>query len=304
MAVRASRRQKASAFQHDTRQQRAGGVRRQEHAVRDARIAVAEVLGEARHLRTVGIADEERRAPGQKRHRNNDGVFRDVADCVHDVGKAAHRPMRRRSANSEPRTVRRVHQPQDERQVEQGVKQDAMRRPKREHHGAAHRRPDQHAQVARRSIEPYRAHQIRWTDDLIEEELIRRLPQHAGAAMNDQQHHRMPHLQGSGDKKITPAQRCDDEQEHSALNDATRIEAIGKRADGHGKHQKRQPMRHHRETRQGWRMEFLKHHPVADDVLDVVRHHRQDVGEELGTESRMTHGREGSLRGRRLGCGA
>ena len=45
--------------------------------------------------------------------------------------------------------------------------------------------------------------------------------------------------------------------------------------------QKRQPVRDHRETAQRRGMELLEHHPVADDVLDVVRHHGQHVGDEL-----------------------
>jgi hypothetical protein len=46
-------------------------------------------------------------------------------------------------------------------------------------------------------------------------------------------------------------------------------------------------------------MKFLKHHPVADDVLDIVGHHRKHEGRELGLESPMAHRRKGALRGRR-----
>ena len=41
----------------------------------------------------------------------------------------------------------------------------------------------------------------------------------------------------------------------------------------------------HGEAGQRRRMEFLEQHPVADDVLDIVGHHRQDVGDELGAEA-------------------
>jgi hypothetical protein len=34
------------------------------------------------------------------------------------------------------------------------------------------------------------------------------------------------------------------------------------------------------------RMEFLKGDPVADDVLDVVRHHRQHERQEIGAITR------------------
>jgi hypothetical protein len=45
-------------------------------------------------------------------------------------------------------------------------------------------------------------------------------------------------------------------------------------------------------------MEFLEHHPVADDVLDIVGHHRKHEGDELDAESRMPHGGERAFRRR------
>ena len=56
-------------------------------------------------------------------------------------------------------------------------------------------------------------------------------------------------------------------------------------------------MRHDGETRQSRRVKFLKYHPVADDVLDIVRHHREHKGDELGAEARVAHRRKGPLRG-------
>jgi hypothetical protein len=45
-------------------------------------------------------------------------------------------------------------------------------------------------------------------------------------------------------------------------------------------------------------MELLKRHPVADDVLDVVSHHRQHVGDEVSAIAGMPQGGEGLLDGR------
>jgi hypothetical protein len=50
-------------------------------------------------------------------------------------------------------------------------------------------------------------------------------------------------------------------------------------------------------------MEFLKHHPVADDVLDIVGHHRNRKGDELRAEARVAHRGERSLRRRNRRCG-
>jgi hypothetical protein len=104
-------------------------------------------------------------------------------------------------------------------------------------------------------------------------------------------------------KKIAPAERGGDEQEHTALDDAPWVEAVGERAGGNREQQERQPMRQHGEARQGGGMELLKQHPIADDVLDVVGHHRHYVSEELGAKARMAQCREGSLGGHRRGRG-
>jgi hypothetical protein len=45
-------------------------------------------------------------------------------------------------------------------------------------------------------------------------------------------------------------------------------------------------------------MEFLEHHSVADDVLNIVGHHRKHEGDELDAESRMPHGGERAFRRR------
>ena len=124
--------------------------------------------------------------------------------------RTARRGARR--AGAEARAVGRVHQPQHQRQIEHGVEQDAGRRPERQQDGAADGRADQHAEIARHRVEPHRALQILRADDIVEQHLVRRLPQHAGAAVDDQEHHGLPHLQGAGDEEIAPAQRGDDEQ--------------------------------------------------------------------------------------------
>jgi hypothetical protein len=82
------------------------------------------------------------------------------------------------------------------------------------------------------------------------------------------------------------------------LDDAPRIETVGERAGGDREQQKWQPVRDDRESGERRRMEFLEHHPVADDVLDIVGHHRKHEGDELDAESRMPHGGERAFRRR------
>ena len=223
----------------------------------------------------------------------------DIADGVDDVGKAAHGAVRPGRVLAEARPVGRLDEPQHQRQVEHRVEQDAVRGAEREHDDAAHGRADQHADIARRRVEPHRAHEVGRADDVIEQELVRRLPQHAGAAMDHQQHHRVPHLKGAGDEEIPPAERGQDEQAHAALNEAARVEPVRQRAGGDREHQEREPVRQHRKPGQRRRVELLIQHPVADHVLDIVGHHRQHVGRELDLKAAIAERRERAVRGGR-----
>jgi hypothetical protein len=146
---------------------------------------------------------------------------------------------------------------------------------------------------------PHRALQIRRADDVVEQHLVRRLPKHPGTAVNHQDHHGLPHLEGAGDKEIAPAQGCDDEQCHAGLDDPARIEAVRECTGGDRKQQERQPVRYDGEPAQGRRVKFLKYHPVADHVLDIVRHHGDHISDELGAEARVAHRRKGPLGGKR-----
>ena len=250
----------------------------------------------------VGVADHEGGQSGEQRHRDQDPLRADVADRLHDVGKAADRNPPGRGvlgAGGGP------EQPEQHRQIEQRVEYDAVGGAERQHDDAADGRTDQDAQITRRRVQPHRARQIGRADDVVEQQLVRRLPQHAGAAMDDEQQHRVPHLKRVGDEEDAPSRRCHDEEQHPALDDAARIEPVGQRAYGDRKQQERKPVRQHRKAGQRGRMEFLEDHPIADHVLDIVGHHGQHIGRELGPIGRGLHGREraGSRHGgrRRLG---
>ncbi len=264
---------------------------------------MAEVKRKPRHLRIIGVADEKRGAAAEQSHGDDDAMSGDIAHRRHDIRKAAHGAPQRCRSLAKPRPIGRVHQPQDERQVEHGVDEDAERRAERQQERAAHGRSDQHAEIARRRVKAHGARQIGGADDVVQQDLAWRLPQHAGAAVNDQQHHGVPHLQSIGDEEIAPAQGGDDEQRHAALDDAAGVEPIGERAGRDRKGEERQPVRNHGETRQRRGFEFAEHHPIADDVLDVVRHHRQHIGDELRAVAAVTQRRKGLLCRRGRGCG-
>jgi len=65
------------------------------------------------------------------------------------------------------------------------------------------------------------------------------------------------------------------------LNEAANIEAIRQFSRVGAQQKKGHPMRNDGEGAEGRRVEFLKHHPVTDDVFDVVGHHCRGRGEEI-----------------------
>ena len=86
---------------------------------------MAEIVSEAWQLRVVGVSDQERGAAGENHHRYDDALASDIAHRLSDVREAAHGAPRRRLSLAETRSVRRIHQPQHQGQVEHRVEQDA-----------------------------------------------------------------------------------------------------------------------------------------------------------------------------------
>lgn len=132
--------QPSPCFQPDRRKHRAGGVGRQQYAVGHAGIAVAEIAGKTRHLGVVGIADHEGGQAGEQRHRGQEAMGDDVADGLHDVGKAADGEAFHRQSLV---AGRRPEQPEQHRQIEQRIDDDAVGGAERQHDDAAHRRAGQ-----------------------------------------------------------------------------------------------------------------------------------------------------------------
>jgi hypothetical protein len=123
--------------------------------------------------------------------------------------------------------------------------------------------------------------------------------------VNGQQRHRFPRGQRLGHEHESPANGDPYEQQHADLNEAPDIEAICQSARQPAQKEIRHPMRDHCKGAQGRRVKFLKHHKVADDVLDVVGHHRCGGGKEEHSEVGIAERSEGAVpgRGKRRGGG-
>ena len=75
------------------------------------------------------------------------------------------------------------------------------------------------------------------------------------------------------------------------------IEAVVERARPDREQQERQPVRDHRKAAERRRLELLVDDPVADDVLDGVRHHRQHGAAEIGAVAGLAQRSEGAVLG-------
>ncbi len=166
--------------------------------------------------------------------------------------------------------------------------------------GAADGGPRQHAKIACRGAEPHRALKVLGPDDVVKQKLRRRIPQHPGDPMNDQQYPRVPHLQRIGQKQHAPAQRHAHEEHHPDLDDAAGVEPLREGARVDREKQKRQPVRYDGEATECCRMKLAEDHPIADDVLDVVGQHRQRGTDEIHAETGVPQGCERLLGGRGL----
>ena len=153
---------------------------------------MAEVVREPRHLRLVAVADEERRRAGQGHHGRERRKHADLAHRLHDVGDPADGAPGRRPFAPEVTAVRRADEPENERQIERGVQEDAACRAEREHDEAADAGPDEDAEIAGGGGEAHRARERGWPCDVVEQHLTRRDPENARAPVDDEERHRVP----------------------------------------------------------------------------------------------------------------
>ncbi len=237
-------------------------------------------MRELRHLRLIGIADEQRRAAGKQRHRRERAVRCDGAQGIDDIRKTLDRPHRRGSVLAEARAIRRFPQPHDHGQVDERVEEDAVRGAEMQQR-RSDSRAREHAEIARRGDQPHRAWKLRRADHVVEKKLRGWIPQHAGHAVHDEQHACMPHLELARVEQHAPRDRHARKDDHAKLDDPARIEPIAERARRDGQQQERQPVRNDCEAAKPGRFEFLEDDPVADDVLAEIRgHHGSDTEKE------------------------
>ena len=93
--------------------------------------------------------------------------------------------------------------------------------------------------------------------------------------MQDQQYAGMPDLNRVREEEYRPGRRHPHEEQLGRLNHFPAIVSIGDASEINRQQQERRPMTDFGKTGERRRFEFLKQQPIAHDVFDVVRHHRQ-----------------------------
>jgi hypothetical protein len=115
-------------------------------------------------------------------------------------------------------------------------------RAERQQQTAADRGAEQQAEPARAGEQPDRARQRGAADDVVDQELARRRPQHARHAVDREQQRGVPGLQAVGQEQPAPAERANHVEQHAVLDDAARVEAVGEHADRDREQQERHPV--------------------------------------------------------------
>src|SRR5262249_44355094 len=105
----------STTLEKEAGEQGARRVGAEEQGIERARIAVPEILCEARHLSLVAVADEEGSSARERDHRREHRDGTHGGDTLEDVGNAAHGARRHTRRIAEMPSVRRRDQPHEER---------------------------------------------------------------------------------------------------------------------------------------------------------------------------------------------
>ena len=104
-----------------------------------------------------------------------------------------------------------------------------------------------------------------------------------GSAVDEQNDDGVPHLERAREEEHPPGDRCHHEQALRNLDEPAAVVPIGERARVQREQQKRHPVADDREPGERRRVERLEDDPVANDMLDVVGHHREEADHEVST---------------------
>src|SRR5699024_2038203 len=226
---------------------------------------------EDRHRGLEHRTDRDRGERGEQEHADDRPVVADLDEHLQRCQQ--RRPGRPHTSAAQMTGEGGADEEERQRQVEDDVDEDAPGRAEPEQQGGTDDGSEQDAEAAKGGIEPHGAGQFATVDEVVEHHLLRRAPQASGEPVDDEEHARLPQLQGIGEEQYAPAQGHDHEHDLHDLDEPAAVEPLrqGTRIDG--QEQERQPVADELESDERRGLERLPQNPVGDDVLDVVTHH-------------------------------
>jgi len=248
-------------------------------------------VGVLRHLGLERVAHEERGDAPQRDHRHQPPVGPHLAEQPPRIGQP-HARAGRLAGGVRVAGVGRAGEKDRERHVDGDVGEQPPGRTQRQHEPTAHRGPEQDRQVPAARVEADRARQMVGADHVVDDQLRRRRADHAGGAVQEQDHDGVPDPQRPGEEEHAPGDRGRHEEGLRHLDQLAAVVAVGQGAGVEREEQERHPVADDGEAAERRRVEGLEHDPVADDVLDVVRRHRHEAEREVAPVVGGVQGRE------------
>ncbi len=259
------------------------------------------MVREFRHLCLERAAHEERRRSGQHDHSDDPRLGAHLGEEPARLRETEARRLPRPLPLARVPRVGQAEEEQDERQVQQHVDEQRHAGTEDEHEPAPDGGPDQHREVAADRGETDRALQMLGTDDVVDDELEWRRPEHAGGPVDRQDHGRVPGAQCAGQEEHGPGERREHQKPLGNLDELAAVVPVREGARVHGEEQIRRPVADDGEPAEGRRVEGLEDDPVADHVLDALGRHADERPEEVAAvvamvqrpELRADRGRRG-----------
>ena len=133
----------------------------------------------------VGISNEKRISAAKRRHGGEHSHARHHPQCCHEVGEPAD-ARGRNLLLAVAGAIRRVDQPQRERQIDEAVDDEPIARPQDEKDRPAYGRSGEQSQITRCRHKPHCTGQVAGSDDIVDQHLRGRIPKQGSNAMHSE----------------------------------------------------------------------------------------------------------------------
>ncbi len=136
-------------------------------------------MSKLRHLRLEGIAHEQRCCSTEKDHGKNRRIRRRLTHELNCTGEAQARRLHAHPFITPMAGIGQHKHQEDHRREHKDVDEKSNRRPEKQHRRPADGRTEENTELTCRGIEPDRALQILAADNVMNDELAPRSPNHS-----------------------------------------------------------------------------------------------------------------------------